>query len=249
MKRIIIILAAIFYASFGLYAQDALEQANENYKTGKFNEAIALYEQVLKERGPSAVVYFNLGNSYFRVNRLAPCILNYERSLLLDPGDRDVRFSLEVARLKTVDKIEPVGDFFLSEGFRAVQNLLSADEWSYLGIACFLLFIASLFVYFFSRKIGLKKTGFYVGLVFLVLTVLANIFAWNEKKQLQNRNTAIIFSPTTTIKNSPDASGSDQFILHEGTKVETKRKVGDWTEIETADGNVGWIQSKEIEVI
>ena len=64
-----------------------------------------------------------------------------------------------------------------------------------------------------------------------------------------NRNHAIVFVPTVTIKSSPDASGTDLFILHEGTKVFIKSKLGDWSEIEMEDGNVGWIPSKDIEVI
>jgi SH3-like domain-containing protein len=64
-----------------------------------------------------------------------------------------------------------------------------------------------------------------------------------------NRKQAIVFAPTVTIKSSPDASGTDLFILHEGTKVSIKSKLGEWSEIEVEDGNVGWIPSKDIEVI
>jgi SH3-like domain-containing protein len=66
---------------------------------------------------------------------------------------------------------------------------------------------------------------------------------------LAESNSAIIFVPTTTIKSSPADSGTDLFILHEGTKVKLRSKLGDWNEIETADGNVGWIKSGEIVVI
>jgi hypothetical protein len=175
--------------------------------------------------------------------------LNYERALLFDPGNKDIRFNLEIAKLKTVDKIEPVGRFFLTEWYDDIKNMQNTDQWTTIAIVCFILFIVCLFLFFFSRQIGLKKTGFYAGVGLLTLCIVANIFAYSQKKKLTDRNTAIIFSPTTTIKSAPDQSGTDLFILHEGAKVEITNALGDWNEIETADGNVGWIKKTEIEVI
>jgi tetratricopeptide (TPR) repeat protein len=248
MKKFLI-LFAILFSTIQLSAQDTIQQANEAYAKGDFQTAANLYESVIKENGTSAAVYFNLGNSYYKLNKVASSILNYERALLLDPGDKDTRFNLEIAKLKAVDKIEPIGEFFLTEWFHSLQNLLSTDEWSYLAIVSFILMIAGLVLFFFSRKIGLKKLGFYMAVGLLVLTVTGNVFAHNQKKRLTERNTAIILAQTTTIKSSPDNSGTDLFILHEGTKVVLKSKLGNWNEIVTADGNVGWIKSEEIEII
>ena len=249
MKRLFFILTTILLATIKLSAQDLLQSANEAYAKGDFAKATELYEAALKENGESATVYYNLGNSYYKANRIAPSILNYERALLLDPGNSDIRFNLEIAKLKTVDKIEPVGEFFLTSWFRSVQNLLSIDAWSKFGIISFILLIGSLFLFFFSRKIIIKRLSFYAGICFLILTISGNIFAYNQKKRLTERNSAIIFVPTTTIKSSPDESGTDLFILHEGTKVRLKSKIGHWNEIETADGNVGWIKNEEVEGI
>jgi len=249
MKRLFFILITILPATIQLLAQDSIQAANEAYAKGDFAKAGELYESVLKEKGESATVYYNLGNAYYKANKIAQSILNYERALLLDPGNSDIRFNLEMAKLKTVDKIDPVGEFFLTSWFRSVQNLLSTDAWSTFAIVCFILLIGCLFLFFFSRKILIKRLSFYVGICLLVLAVFGNIFAYNQDKRLTERNSAIIFVPTTTIKSSPADSGTDLFILHEGTKVKLKSKIGDWNEIETADGNVGWIKSGEIEVI
>jgi len=228
---------------------DLLQRANEAYAQSEFQKAAGWYEELLKTNGESAIVYYNLGNSYYRLNKIAPGILNFERALLLEPGNKDIRFNLEIAKLKAVDKIEAVDDFFLTEWFREIQNLLSTDAWSNFSITCFILLIICLFLFFFSRRIFIKKLGFYVGLGLFVGVVFGNCFAYNQKKKLTRRNEAIIFAPTTTIKSSPDNSGTDLFILHEGTKVKLKNKLSNWDEIETADGNVGWIRSSEIEVI
>jgi tetratricopeptide (TPR) repeat protein len=245
------ILLSVFVFSLGVVAQEkgAVQSANEAYSQGNFTEAVDLYKQVIEKNGESAAVYYNLGNSYYRLNKIAPAILSYERALLLAPGNKDIRFNLEIAKLKTVDKIEPVGDIFLVDWYNGFMNFFSTNQWSSIGITCFVLFIVCLTLFFFSRKIAIKKLGFYAGIFVLVFCLLANVFAYNQKKKLTERNTAIIFSPTVTIKSSPDNSGTDLFILHEGTKVEVKSKLGEWNEIETADGNVGWINSGKIEII
>jgi tetratricopeptide (TPR) repeat protein len=248
MKKFFILL--IFIAgAFSVSSQDITEQANEAYTKSEFSRALDLYNQILEENGMSAAVYYNIGNCYYRMNKVAPAIINYERALLLSPGNKDIRFNLEIARLKTIDKIEPSDDFFLTEWYLSVKNLLGANQWSYFAIGSFLLFIACLVLFFFSRVIVLKKTGFYFGLVFLVFTLISNTFAYSQKEKLANRNTAIIFSPTVTIKSSPDNSGTDLFILHEGTKVEVKSRLNEWKEIETADGHVGWIKETDMEII
>jgi tetratricopeptide (TPR) repeat protein len=252
MKQYIISIALLFSVT-GLFAETSessiIEQANAAYTEKDFPAAAQLYETALSEDGASAAVYYNLGNTYYRMNRIAQAILNYERALLLEPANRDIRFNLEIARLKTVDKIEPVGEFFLSEIINNIQNWWNTDQWSYIAIVCFFLLIVCLFLFFFSRKIILKKTGFFAGLVLLIICLASNAFAYNQKKKLTHRTTAIIFSSTTTIKSAPDNSGTDLFILHEGTKVKINNRLGEWNEIETADGNVGWIKSKEIEII
>jgi tetratricopeptide (TPR) repeat protein len=249
MKQVFILIAILF-ATFNLSAQsNQFQQANEAYAKGDFQAAADLYEAMLKANGESANVYYNLGNCYYKLNKIAPGILNYERALLLQPGNADIQFNLEIARLKTVDKIEPIGNFFLTDWFHHIQNLLSTDAWSYSGIVFFILLIACLFLFFFSRRVFVKQLGFYLSLLLLIGVIFGNIFAYNQKRKLTQRNAAIIFAPTTTIKSSPDDSGTDLFILHEGTKVQLKNKLGGWNEIETANGNVGWIKSLEIQVI
>jgi hypothetical protein len=66
---------------------------------------------------------------------------------------------------------------------------------------------------------------------------------------VHNSHKAIIFSPQISGKSSPDNSGTDLFILHEGTKVTTGEKVGDWYEIRLSDGNKGWIPTESMQII
>lgn len=244
------LLFVILSLGFNLRAQDdIIKQAEAAYTSEDYSKAIELYENILLNYGDSYEIYYNLGNAYYKMGNIAPAILNYERALLINPGDGDVRFNREITKLRVVDKIEPLGEFFLVKWFHNVQNIFNVDTWAAIGITCFILFICCLVLFFFSKWMKVKKAGFYLGIILLAFVFFSNIFAWNQKKSLVNRNGAIIFVPTVTIKSSPDASGTDLFVLHEGTKVFIKSTLGEWNEIELEDGNVGWINQKDIQKI
>jgi SH3-like domain-containing protein len=118
-----------------------------------------------------------------------------------------------------------------------------------ISLLFFVLFIASLFAYFFTKFSWLKKTGFYVGLVSLIISILSLIYASQKYETVVHPDQAILMVPTITVKSSPDQSGTDLFPLHEGTKVTVTNEIGDWKEIELLDGNVGWVPSASLEVI
>ncbi|GHU76209.1 hypothetical protein FACS189414_1750 [Bacteroidia bacterium] len=249
IKRIFLLVCLQGVCSFAFAQDEALKEAEAAYTQNNYAKAIELYRGILTTYGESAEVYYNLGNAYYKANKTAPAILFYERALLIDPGDADIRFNLEMAKQKTVDKIEPIGSFFLVKWFDGIQNMGSSNSWTKVGIVSFLLLIGCLLLFFFSRWIRIKKVGFYLGILLLVIIIFSNIFARNQKNELLNHSYAIVFSPTVTVKSSPNQSGTDLFILHEGAKVAIKSTLGEWKEIELEDGNVGWMPAKDIEII
>ena len=224
-------------------------EADSAYVRGQYQQAIRDYEALLKQ-GASAELYYNLGNAYYRTENIPEAVLNYERALLLSPGDRDIRFNLQIARSKTFDKIVPESEMFFVTWYRSLVSLMSVDGWARTALVALALTIVLLLVYLFSYRIWLRKAGFFGGVVLLLLFVGANIFAWQQKKDLLNRKGAIIFVPAVTVKSTPAANGTDLFILHEGTKVViTDGSMRDWKEIRIADGKEGWIESKHLRVI
>lgn len=250
IKKILWFVLVSLVFNMTLTAQETeFKEAENAYIKEDYAKAIELYEGLLKNNGDSYEVYYNLGNAYYKAGKIAPAILNYERALLLNPGDGDTRFNLEMSRLKTTDEIESVGEFFLVKWVRSVRNLFNVDTWATMGLVCFILFIGCLILFFFSKWMHLRKTGFYMGILLLLIVILANIFAWNQNKALTTRDAAIIFTPTVTVKSSPDASGTDLFVLHEGTKVRIKSTLGEWYEISLEDGKEGWIPRMDLEKI
>lgn len=224
-------------------------EGDSAYMKNDFASAIQVYEALLT-KGEAADLYYNLGNSYYKSGDIAKAILNYERALLLQPGNGDIRANLEVARAKTVDKVEPIPEIFFVSWTKSLINSMSVDAWAVCGVVCFILLIASLYFFIFSKQVVLKKASFICGIVFLIAVILANVFASEQKDSLQNRDSAIVVSPSVTVRSTPSESGTSLFILHEGHKVTIKdASMKGWKEIRIEDGKVGWVPSSSIEII
>ena len=223
--------------------------ADSAYVNGNYQEAIKVYESLLKH-GESAELYYNLGNAYYRTENITRAVLNYERALLLSPGDGDIRFNLQIARSKTIDKIVPESEMFFVTWYRSLVNIMSVDGWGRMALVSLALVIVLFLVYLFSARVWVQKVGFFGGGILLVVFVFSNFFAWQQRQQLLNREGAIVVAPSVTVKSTPAQNGTDLFILHEGTKVViTDGSMKSWREIRLADGKKGWIESKKIELI
>ena len=224
-------------------------EADSAYVHGEYQQAIKDYESLLKQ-GASADLYYNLGNAYYRTENITRAILNYERALLLAPSDRDIRFNLQMARSKTIDKITPEQEMFFVTWYRSLVNLASVDGWARTALVSLALAIVLALLYLFSERIWLRKVGFFGGMALIVLFLLSNLFAHQQKELLIHRKGAIVTASAVTVKSTPARQGTDLFILHEGTKVTiTDSSMKEWKGIRLADGKEGWIETKQIELI
>ena len=96
-------------------------EGDSAYMRNDYISAIQIYEALLG-KGEAADVYYNLGNSYYKAGDIAKAILNYERALLLQPGNSDIRANLEIARSKTIDKVEAVPEIFFVSWINSLVN-------------------------------------------------------------------------------------------------------------------------------
>lgn len=227
--------------------------AADAYRSGDFKTSIELYEKVINEsisnNKVSAQLYYNLGNAYYRDNQLGKAILNFERALLLDPGDSDIRHNLRFANNRKVDRITPAGDIFISNWFKAIRNLYSSNEWAIIAIVFFVLAVLSIAVFLFLNVLWIRKTAFYSFIVLFLLVIIFNIFSFSQKREQILGDNAIVMVGAAGVHASPDLNSNELFELHEGSKVKVKSSDGNWYEIEIDNGSVGWTNKDNIEII
>ena len=250
MKQMVFLMMVLMGTAQWAYAAPDKRQADEAYQQEDFAAAIGQYEELLATQGESSVVYYNLGNSYFKAKNIAKAIFNYERALLLNPGDADTRFNLEMAKSKAVDQIVPTPEVFIVTWVNALVNARSERAWSTTAIVSFLLVLVGAALYLFGNRIWIRKVGFVGTLVLLVVCVCANSFAGRQKSKLLHRNGAIVMAPSITVKSTPNESGTDLFVLHEGAKVFVEdNSMKEWKEVRLEDGKKGWLPVSAIEGI
>ncbi len=225
------------------------KNADDEYTKGNYQQAIKDYEELLK-KGASVELYYNLGNAYYRTDNITRAVLNYERALLLSPGDEDIRFNLQMARSKTIDKIAPKSEMFFITWYRSLVNFTSVDGWAKTAITSIALALILILYYLFGKKLMIRKTAFYSSLIFLLLFIFSNIFAYEQRRILTRRTGAIITTPSVTLKKTPVANSEYNTIIHEGSRVEIiDDTMKDWKLVELEDGREGWIQSSNMERI
>jgi len=249
MKKILVLLFFITSYLGAQTAEQLFENANKLYQENKFEEAIKTYEEIEAKGVISSEIYYNIGNAYYKLNKVAPTIYNYEKALKIDPLNEDARNNLIFSKRLTIDKIEEIPQSFLQKMNKNYLQKLSFNQWaivtivfSFLGAVFFLLF-------YFSYISGRKRFFFTTSIISFILLISSVIITFNQYHLAKNNVEAIIFSETVEVKNEPLASSSEAFTLHEGTKVSVLDEVDAWKKIKLADGKIGWILSEEIKVI
>jgi tetratricopeptide (TPR) repeat protein len=250
MKNILLVLWWLMAGSIQAGEMDILiQKANQSYIEGMYAQAAEQYKKVILLGYESSELYYNLGNAYYKMNDLPNAILWYERARRLDPGNEEINFNLKVANNKISDKIEPLPELFYIRWFRSLTTSYPSDTWAWGTV---ILFISSLFLgalYRTTRILILRKTGFWVGMACFILALSFLLFAWSSHHYLCKKNEAIIFAPTVTVKSSPDEKAIDLFVIHEGTRIVLKDRIGEWHEIQIANGSVGWIRASTLQKI
>ena len=251
MKRLVLLIGIVFSA-FGGYSageQELVVRGNKAYSAGAYTDAVNSYKKVIALGWESPELYYNLGNAFFKLNDLPNAVLWYERAQRLAPGNEDIDYNLKVANGKIADKIEPLPEMFYKRWYFSLVQLFSVDGWAWIGVIFFLLALCSAMVYFAARVLIFRKIGFWSSLATLALALFFFLFAWSGYRSIQSAREAIVFTPTITVKSSPDDKSTDLFVVHEGTKVRLLDNISGWYEIRIANGSVGWLPASSLEQI
>ena len=247
---LMMLVPAAAHAQDESYADSLWNSANAAYADGRWADAVADYELISGMGYESASLYCNTGDAFFKDGNVPMAIVYYERALKLDPSYDDARYNLELMNAMIQDRIDPVPEFILKVWAQDVCYIMDSNAWA----VCFLVFLAltlaMVLVFVLAPTAGGRRTGFFTGIVMLLLAVMSVTFSLWQKNDYMSADEAVVMRPVTSVKSSPAAeSSTDLFILHEGTKVRIIDSVGRWNNIELADGRQGWLPSEDLEVI
>jgi tetratricopeptide (TPR) repeat protein len=229
--------------------KDKYYQGVTYFTAGSYKEALQVWTEVYNTGYRSANLDYNIGNAYFKLNNIPSAILFYERAYLRKPADEDINYNLQVARTLIVDRFQEIPELFFIKWYNFVSLFLSTNTWAKISIISFILFLLLLSLYIYSPRHRYKVIGFWLAISLIILSLTSLAFTVRNKSLVYDSHNAIISSPVVSGKSSPDNSGNDLFVLHEGTKITVEDKVGEWLEIRLSDGNKGWIPLNSIIII
>jgi len=250
IQKIVAVLFALslnFCAFAGL--TDSLDMARTFYQQSEYERATEVYEKLYKSGYESYELFYNIGNTYYKMGDYVNSVLYYERAMKLNPDDEDLLHNIEIVRATQVDQIKQIPDFFMSIWYDAVVRLMSSNAWAWLSIVSFIVALGLVYLFLFGKSVSVRRSSFISGVFLLIISFSALGFSSSQKKSIETHNTAIIFSPSVTVKSEPSQSSEDLFVIHEGLKVVVSQNEGAWVRIKLSDGKQGWMLKEELKLI
>lgn len=240
MKKILrafLYLAASICLASAASAQTAQEYfmlGNNAYKAGDYQRAAENYESALKNGFVSAELYYNLANSFAKLDKKAHALLNYKRAVYHAPRMREASANLEMfAKDNSLDS-------GLSKFKTSLTAELSNSEWATVGFVSFwgaviLLFIPPLF-----GKRTMSTIFLAIVCVSFFVVALLSVNDW-----LSYGRTAVAVKSDIPLTVSPTKTAPVLSIVDEGQSAAIKKKRGEFIYVETQNGKKGWTSKSD----
>ena len=249
MKKILFLLLIVANVGHAQDTSDSFYSANDLYKNEKFEEAIQLYQKIETEGFISSELYYNLGNSYYKLNKVGPSVYYYEKSLKLNPLNEDVKNNLIFAKRLALDNIEELPKTIFQKINKNYLQMLSYNQWAIIVIIFSVLGSLLFLLFYFASTPSKKRFYFATSSISFMLLLTSFFITYNQYLRSKNNKEAIVFAKKTEVRNAPTLNSEEVFTLHEGTKVFVLDGVDDWKKIRLADGKLGWIIADEIKLL
>lgn len=242
----------LFLLFFALYnfcvhafnADSLFYQANELYKEEKYDEALEAYQSILNSRYVSAELYFNIGNCYYKKNKLGLARFFYEKALQYSPFDDAINHNLDLI-LEALPGDIGYGLPSETEKFKFLISFSSFQK--YIFIFSLILILAG--GYFFFRYMSEKRKKYFAYFISLMALSMMLFFVTIWLNISRNSNYLILVSESAYVKNEPSENAIDLFIINEGIKVVLLEEYSRYVKIKMNDGKVGWAVRENFERI
>lgn len=217
------------------------QSANAAYAAGKFAEATQAYEKIAAAGAVDPVLFFNLGNAYYKAGRLGPAIANFERAVALRPGFAEARENLEKAVSDTKNKLPKP----LRPGWQ--QALLFWDSSLAYGtargiaIGAWLAFWGLLGIHLLRRV----PYGRSIALFLAGLAALSGLSAWCKAHPVPLA-VGMPAQGSAQVRFGPADSEEVRFELAEGDRVAVEDHANGWVRVRSIDGVQGWVREGDV---
>ena len=245
MKKYILFLFCISFFAFSNENVDSVfQKSNELYKLNDFENAIEGYLSIVNQNISNHILYYNIGNAYYKLNEMGYARLYYEKAKLYNSKDQDIHHNLALVENQLIDDIQSIPDFFITKILKDFLYLFSLNQWAMisLGLLYFTLLLFLLFL--FSSSFTLKSRVLRFLFLFLPLFLISLSAVLYHGSTLSDSSEAVLIASNAYVKIAPSTDAEDYFIIHNGIKFKVVDKVDGWSRIVLTDGKDGWVENK-----
>lgn len=246
MMRIIgiIMLLMVSLQSERISADSLFALGNRYFRIEKYDYALDAYSAIL-EQVEHPDLYFNMGNTFYRLGDVGKAVWAYEKGLQFSPRQKDLNHNLDIVNTRVQDRIEMPQGYFFIEWYSSLKNQYTLQDLIVWGGLMILLFaFAGIF-----KEFGILDMVFAgrTQIFFLILTVIIHGLALDKYWELSDREEGVVISPVVNVRSAPvDRDEKVIFRIHEGLKVDIAQSQPGWFEIILLDGKKGWIPYKSL---
>lgn len=249
LVSIFILLSPVHAATIQDTVEIWLNEGNSFYQQKKYSEAIDSYQKVIDKNFESATLYYNLGNAYFKNEENGKALLWYERALKFDPSNEDIQHNIAFVNQKLEDKIDVLPELLLTRWYNTIASSMTSNQWATFSIIAFIIILLSILTFLLVRIPWIKSSSIFVLFFSLLFFIFSILFSYRNRTISEKHPEAIILKSVINGKSTPNESGTDLFVIHEGLKVKITDQLNDWVEIKLPNGEKGWIKYSDLEKI
>jgi hypothetical protein len=240
---VFLLLAAVPLSALSPSGEEAFFRANEAYRDGDYEAAAEGYINLLDEDASKGHLFYNLGNTFFRMDDLGRAILFYERARILLPRDADLNFNLEHVRDRLRDDVPEDRDF-LGEAFFWIDAVTLVEVFWLFALVNLLFWTVTAL-----RRFSSSEIWYYGFVLLLIVWLTAGASLAVKRHRVATDDRAVVLPAELLVRAGPDGGDTVLFRLHAGTVVRRERSETDWSLIRLADGKRGWTELERIENI
>lgn len=226
---------------------DVFIEANKAYNAKEYQKADSLYSSIASEGYYSIDLFYNLGNTNYKLGKIPETIYYYEKALKLSPGNDEIIHNLTLANKRIADKNTIKTSRRINDVIYSYVKS-SVNFWANLSIIIMMISALLLIVFLFIKKLNIKKIAFYFATGLFVVGLATIYLASLQHHKLNSIEYGIIFKPSVELKTEPSTNANAAFVLHEGTKVKLISENKNWYEVSFDKGQIAWIKKEALKV-
>lgn len=229
------------------------QQGNAAYQEGRYEDAIVAYQRAISGGADNGHLYYNLGNTQYRLDRIGEAIASLRRAKRQLPRNEDILANLSLVREAVTDDLGPLDE--RSRPLRIVlwpADNLSPAELKRLTLAAYTCFWLAMALWVYRRGKGARRL-----LIVMTLTLAYGAIlefcttrsrAGHATLNLGGEDTvpAVVIAAEAAVRSGNGDNFQAVFMLHDGAEVLAGEVRDDWVRIFLPGDREGWVRGEQL---